>query len=71
MAATPLASAMDLAARAGARGEAALLAVAILNDERFASSPDLFARAIDALDAVGLRRHALAILTERVVERAM
>lgn len=64
-------AALDAAVRAAAQAEAALEAVAILNDPAGAADPDAFSRAIAALDAVGLRRQALAVMVERVVTRAL
>lgn len=64
-------AALDAAVRANAQAEAALLAVAILDDPAAGADPDAFSRAIAALDAVGLRRQALAIMVERVVQRAL
>ncbi|MHA6287424.1 hypothetical protein [Maricaulis sp. CAU 1757] len=68
--AAPGAAAMDAAARAGARGEAALIALDLLATPATAGDADSVARAVATLDAVGLRQHALAILLERIVARA-
>ena len=64
-------AALDAAVRAGARGEAAVLAIAVLSDPDSGNSPDAFSRAIAALDAVGLREAALSLLLERAVKRAL
>ena len=61
---------MEMAVRAGARAETALLAVSVLNRPETATDPVAFSRAIAALDAAGLRRHALALVLERVIARA-
>ena len=67
---SPEAAAMEMAVRAGARAETALLAVSVLNRPETATDPVAFSRAIAALDAAGLRRHALALVLERVIARA-
>lgn len=59
--------ALDAAVQAGARGEAAVLALAILNQPGVADDPDALSRALGALDAVGLRRQARALLLEHVI----
>ena len=64
-------AAMDAAVRARARAEAALDAIAVLNRPGAASDPDALSRAIGALDAAGLRRQALAVMLERVVQGAL
>lgn len=64
-------AALDAAVRADARGEAALLAIAVLADPATSGHPDASSRAIAALDAVGLREAALSILLERAVKRAL
>ena len=62
--------AMEMAMRAGAKAETAMLAVSLLNRPETATDPVTFSRAIAALDAAGLRRQALALVLERVVARA-
>jgi len=64
-------AALDAAVRAEARGEAALLAIAVLADPAASGHPDAVSRAIAALDAAGLREAALSILLERAVKRAL
>ena len=66
----PHAAAMDAAARAEARAEAALLATALLADANLSRDADAVSRAVAVLDEAGLREAALDILLERVVERA-
>ncbi|WP_291845420.1 hypothetical protein [Maricaulis sp.] len=62
--------AMEMAVRAGARAEMAMLAISLLNRPATATEPVAFSRAIAALDAAGLRRQALALVLERIVARA-
>ncbi|WP_203291753.1 hypothetical protein [Maricaulis parjimensis] len=64
-------AALDAAVRAGARGEAAMLAVSLLNQDGAADNPDVLARTLGALDAVGLRRHARVLLLEQIILGAM
>lgn len=64
-------AALDAAVRAGARGEAAVLALSLLNQEGIAADADAYSRALAALDAAGLRRQARALLLERVILGAM
>lgn len=64
-------AALDMAVRAGAHAEAALLAISVLNTPETGSDADAYSRAIAALDAVGLRRAALSLLLERAVKRAL
>ena len=64
-------AALDAAVRAGARAEAAMLALSILNQAGVAGNADAYSRAIAALDAAGLRRQARALLLEHVILGAM
>ena len=64
-------AAMDAAVRARARAEAALDAIAVLDRPETSGDPDALSRAIGALDATGLRRQALAVMLERVVQGAL
>ena len=64
-------AALDAAVRADARGEAAVLALSLLNQDGVAADADAYSRALAALDAAGLRRQARALLLERVILGAM
>lgn len=66
---SPALAAMEVAAYAGANGEAALLAAAALSEE--AESPLSLMRAAAALDRAGMRRRALAMLLERLAAETM
>ncbi|WP_170150403.1 hypothetical protein [Maricaulis maris] len=63
-------SSMEMAMRASANAETAMLAITLLNRPETATDPVVFSRAIAALEAAGLRRQALALVLERIVARA-
>lgn len=64
---SPALSAMDAAAMAGARAETALLAAQVLADGPAAASPTELMRITAALDRVGLRDMAHALVLERLI----
>tara|TARA_R110000868_G_scaffold53744_5_gene168593 strand:- start:34481 stop:36124 length:1644 start_codon:yes stop_codon:yes gene_type:complete len=63
--------AMEAAARAGARAETAILAVAALAHAGAQPDAGTLSRSVAALDALGLREAALNLLLERIVARAV
>lgn len=64
---SPVLSAMDAAAMAGARAETALLAAQILDEGPAGATPIEMMRITAALDRVGLRDIALSIVLERII----
>jgi len=61
---------MEMAMRSGARAEAAMLAVALLNRPETSADAVVFSRSIAALETAGLRDSARALVLERVITRA-